>query len=256
MTRNHFRLFLILTLGGIAAGGALWLSASMTADQVVAAEASGNSLTIGSQAPAVDVEHWVQDGKGFFPKVTSFDSGKVYVIEFWATWCGPCVASMPHLAGLQEKFRGRNMQLVSVSDEPLDTVEEFLKRETQTEQGEKKTFADITSAYCLTTDPDRSVYAAYMDASQQQGIPTAFIVGKSGLVEWIGHPMRMDEPLEQVVTDTWDRVAFGKAYEAERKFNELVQTISTLAGTGKFEEALRVIDAVNKSPSPVCSREA
>ena len=99
--------------------------------------------------------------------------------------------------------------------------------------GEKKTFADITSAYCLTTDPDRSVYEAYMTASEQQGIPTAFIVGKSGQIEWIGHPMEMDEPLEKVVTDSWDRVEYAKVFEAERKFNEVLERISTLAGTGK-----------------------
>lgn len=173
----------------------------------LAAEANEQSLSIGLAAPAIDIEHWIQDGKGFFSPVTKMEKGKVYVVEFWATWCPPCVASMPHLASLQQKYRGRDVQIVSVSDEPLETVETFLKRETETAEGETTTYADIASAYCVTTDPDRSVYMAYMDASQQKGIPTAFIVGKSGLVEWVGHPTEMDEALEQVVMDKWDRYA-------------------------------------------------
>jgi len=74
--------------------------------------------------------------------------------------------------------------VVSVSDEDLETVKGFLE-----EESGDKTFAEITRNYCLTTDPDGSVYEDYMKAANQQGIPTAFIVGKSGLVEWIGHPM-------------------------------------------------------------------
>ena len=47
-----------------------------------------------------------------------------------------------------------------------------------------------------------------MEAAAQNGIPTSFIVGKTGLVEWIGHPMNLDKPLEQIVADKWDRAAF------------------------------------------------
>ncbi len=255
MSRNHFRLFLIFTFCGIAAAGALWFPGRVPSDHAVAADAETVSLTIGSKAPAIDIEHWVQDGKGFFQPVKNFNSGKVYVVEFWATWCGPCVSSMPHLASLQEKYRGRGVQVVSISDEPLETVDEFLKRETETQTGDKTTFAEITSAYCLTTDPDRSVYTDYMDAAQQQGIPTAFIVGKSGLVEWIGHPMSMDEPLEQIVTDVWDRAAYAKTLEAERRFEEIGEQINRLAGTGKFDEALRVIDSELKTDCPAEIRE-
>jgi len=253
MTTSHFRLFLIFTFCGIAAAGALWFPGTPEIDRAIAAEVeqpSGNSWTIGSPAPALDIEHWIQDGNGFFQPVTKFEEGKVYVVEFWATWCGPCISSMPHLAALQQQYRGRGVQIVSVSDEPLKTVTTFLEREAEMAEGETKTFADITAAYSLTTDPDRSVYEAYMDASEQQGIPTAFIVGKDSKVEWIGHPMEMDGPLEQVVTDSWNRVEFATMYQAERKFNDDLQKISVLAGSGKFEEALVVIDGEIKNDVP------
>ncbi|WP_231612500.1 redoxin domain-containing protein [Novipirellula galeiformis] len=197
------------------------------------------TLGIGSPAPAIDVEHWLQDGKGFFKPVTKFEKGKVYVIEFWATWCGPCVMSMPHLAELQNQFRGQNVQIISVSDEEVEEVKEFLARENEEL---KQTFEQITSAYCLTTDPDRSVYKDYMDAAKQQGIPTSFIVGKDAHVEWIGHPMEMEEPLQKVVNDAWDREAFKKAMEAKQQLEAAIEQISKLAGAGKFDDAIKLVE--------------
>ena len=196
-------------------------------------------LDIGSVAPSLDIEHWIQDGNGFFKPVEKFQKDKVYVVEFWATWCGPCINSMPHLAELQNKFRGRGVQIISVSDESVEKVEELLEQ-TNTEEG--KTFAEITSAYSLTTDPDRSVHTDYMEAANQQGIPTSFIVGKTGQVEWIGHPMNLDEPLEEVVTDQWDRDEFKKVYQAQARYEEAMQKLSMLAGRGKYDEAIKLVD--------------
>jgi len=65
---------------------------------------AADKLVVGSIAPKLNVEHWVQNGSGKFPKVTDFKSGRVYVVEFWATTCGPCVQSMPHLAELQTNY--------------------------------------------------------------------------------------------------------------------------------------------------------
>jgi thiol-disulfide isomerase/thioredoxin len=197
-------------------------------------------LGIGSQAPPLDIEHWVQDGNGFFQQVTEFTPGKVYVVEFWATWCGPCIQSMPHLAEMQNEYRGRGVQIVSVSDEGLDEVNGLLAQ--QNEQV-GKTFSEITAAYSLTTDPDRSVHVDYMEASNQPGIPTAFIVGKSGLIEWIGHPMEMDEPLEAVVTDGWDREKFKKDFDAKQQFDRNMQQLQMLAGAGKFNDAIELADS-------------
>jgi hypothetical protein len=86
-----------------------------------------------------------------------------------------------------------------------------------------------------------------MEAANQQGIPTSFIVGKSGLIEWIGHPMEMDAPLEAVVTDSWDREAFKEEMKAKQAFDENMQRIAMMAGAGKFDEALQIIEEQLKS---------
>ncbi len=199
-------------------------------------------LTVGSPAPELDIEHWVQNGNGKFKPVTKFEPGKVYVVEFWATWCGPCIASMPHLAELQKKYAD-TVQIVSISDEDRETVDNFLDREVSGEE-EKKTYRELTSVWCLTTDPDRSAHGDYMEAAGQSGIPTAFIVGKDGHIEWIGHPMVMDDPLGQVVAGSWDREAFREEFVARQKQQIASLELRRLIQAGDIDQAIEKIDAL------------
>jgi thiol-disulfide isomerase/thioredoxin len=202
-------------------------------------------LTIGSKAPALDIEYWLS--KNDLPRVKTFEANKVYVIEFWATWCPPCVASMPHLAKLQNQFRDQGVQIISISDEEQGEVEEFLDRpfgkgKKATTDDKKQTYREITSAYSLTTDPDQSSYKDYMEAAGQSGIPSAFIVGKDGFIEWIGHPMELDEPLQLVVDGKWDRAEFLKKLQEQRKFEQAIEDIFNDQQAGRSSQALKKLD--------------
>lgn len=231
-----------LKLKGLALGGALVGLVAWSAPSFAAEE----SLTIGSSAPEINVEHWVQDGGGKFKPVTKFATGKVYVVEFWATWCGPCVASMPHLAELQKNYADKGVQVVSISDEDLETVEKFLEREVRGakpgDDGKVQTYKGLTSTYCLTTDPDRSCHTSYMEASGQNGIPTAYIVGKDQKIEWIGHPMSMDEPLKKIVADKWDRKKFAEEFSEQQQAQLLMANLSGLMRKGDTAGALVMVE--------------
>lgn len=198
-----------------------------------------DTLDIGSAAPNLNIEHWVQNGEGKFPKVTSFEKDKMYVVEFWATWCGPCIQSMPHLAALQNKYADQGLQVISISNEPLEEVKAFLSRTIPDLEGKDVLVADITKQYCLTTDPDGSCDRDYMLAAKRDGIPCAFIVGKDSKIDWIGHPMEMEPILEAIFDGSWNR----DAYLAEQKFIAKVQsTIGGLARSKKYSEAASAID--------------
>ena len=194
-------------------------------------------LTIGSPAPELNIEHWVQKGK--FKPVTKFATDKVYVVEFWATWCPPCRESMPHLAEMQAKFDKLGVQIVSISDEELDVVEKFL--DTQVPQKDI-TYRELTKSYCLTTDPDGSAKSDYLEASNQQGIPCAFIVGKDQKIEWIGHPTDLEEPLASVVDGKWDRKAFAEELKERSAADEVMMQFTAFARKKKLNEGIKLVD--------------
>ena len=63
---------------------------------------SAKALSIGEQAPKLEVGKWVQG-----TPVKEFDSEHVYIVEFWATWCGPCRLIAPVLDQLAIEYAGK-----------------------------------------------------------------------------------------------------------------------------------------------------
>jgi thiol-disulfide isomerase/thioredoxin len=175
-------------------------------------------LYIGDKAPAVTVDHWVKGDA-----IDGFKEGQVYVMEFWATWCGPCVTSMPHLSGIQEEY-GNKVKVIGVSSEKdPEIVTTFLAK---TNKRDNKLNND-RMRYTVAVDPDRSTSRSFMEASNQRGIPTAFIINGNGQVAWIGHPMSMDEPLKEVVEGTWDIAAAAEAFKLEMEQEFAMKEMNT-----------------------------
>lgn len=203
------------------------------------------TLNIGSKAPDLDIEHWIQDGNGKLKPFKTFEPGRIYVIEFWATWCGPCIQSMPMLAELQQKY-GDSVRLVSVTDETLDEVNDLLQ---QTYPNTEKSFEEITSPYSLTADPDGSTYKTYMVAAGLNGIPTAFVVGKTGVIEWIGHAAMAEEPIEALLADKWDREAEKLRRDREMERETILRKMAGLARQGNYDAAAALLaDQIAATP--------
>src|SRR5690606_10442976 len=68
------------------------------------------SLKAGDPAPPLKASKWLQGDE-----VKRFEPGKVYVVEFWATWCGPCIAFMPHLAELQARYKDKGVTVIGIT---------------------------------------------------------------------------------------------------------------------------------------------
>ena len=198
----------------------------------LATHASAQSLTVGSAAPPIDIEHWM-NGKA---PIRGFEPGKVYVLEFWSTHCGPCISGIPHLKEVQERHR-KDVSVISVSYEGREEIEKFLEL-----KAGDSSYGEITSAFWLAADPDGSVWKDYMRASGQNGIPASFIVGKTGRIEWIGHPNKIDESLDRVVNDTWNREEFAKKQGEETEVKRKVVAAVELSKNGRHKEALAAID--------------
>lgn len=152
---------------------------SVAAVGLLATAALGQELKVGDPAPGLDIEKWVKGEE------TAIESGNVYVIEFWATWCGPCKKSIPHLTALQEEFEDQGLTIIGVSTEEADTVSKFVRS-----QGKKMD-------YTVAVDNRNGTSTAWMSAAGKNGIPCAFVVDRKGKLAYIGHPM--EEEFETAV---------------------------------------------------------
>lgn len=86
-------------------------------------QAKGTSIEIGELLP----DHkFARVDQPETPFNTADARGQVLVIEFWATWCAPCLSSMAHLEELQQQF-GDRLQVVAVSYEKMDRIERFVR---------------------------------------------------------------------------------------------------------------------------------
>src|SRR5258706_15209358 len=84
---------------------------SLLAQGPVASDAP--TLFVGDPAPALAVERWLLG-----TPCERLERGQVYVIEFWATWCGPCIAGMAHLSALQRELGARGLHVIGVAPRP------------------------------------------------------------------------------------------------------------------------------------------
>jgi len=193
MLRTSFAALLLAVAGAASSahGAQPAPAASASASSQQAQPAREYDLMVGDRAPALSIDKWVKGGP-----VTGYEKGKVYVVEFWATWCGPCIAAMPHLAELQKKHADAGLTVIGVtsrdSRNTLDAVERMVQDK-----------ADVMT-YTVAWDEDRETWNAFMRAAGQGGIPCSFIVNQEGRIAYIGHPLAMDATLEQVVAGTHD----------------------------------------------------
>jgi thiol-disulfide isomerase/thioredoxin len=223
------------------------LCAVLALSVAVMSIAIAENLGPGVKAPKLEVKDWI---KG--EKITKFEPGKIYVVEFWATWCGPCRTSIPHLTEMAKANKDVTFLGVSIwEDNDGTNISKFV-----TEMGDKM---DYNVGYSGNKE---GMAKSWMEAAGQNGIPSAFIV-KDGTVQWVGHPMEMETPLKEVKAGTFDIKAFttkfNKAAEENRKANALGKEFSAISAVfdkGEREKAHQQMDAfVKKNTNFAASAE-
>lgn len=150
-------------------------------------------LQLGDQAPDLRVGKWI---KGV--PVTEFQKGKIYVLEFWATWCLPCKAAMPHLSLLSKQYQGQVI-IVGIN----------IKENNKTSREEIEEFVNAMGnkiEYTIAIEDKKHTQHDWIDASgsEDYGIPITFVIDKDGKLAWIGNPFKLPDVLHKMVNNTWD----------------------------------------------------
>jgi len=116
------------------------------------------------------VSEWVNR-----PKEQDFLKPLIYV-DFWATWCAPCIRSMPHTASLQNEF-GQNVLFIYISNEPSGKIEKFMKKRNL------HFFSGVDST------------GHNIETFEVTTLPHSILIDNEGRVVWEGKPYEMNKKL-------------------------------------------------------------
>src|SRR5262249_24424483 len=111
----------------------------------------------------------------------------MYVVGVWATWGGPCRGAIPQLNAPYQQYTDKDKVVVigqNVMESDDSAVAAFVKK-----MGTNMTYRVALDD--KSKDPNGAMATTWMEAADQDGIPTAFIVNPKGVIAWIGHPMEM-----------------------------------------------------------------
>lgn len=191
-------------------------------------------LLVGDRAPALRIGEWVKGGP------VKVESGKISVVDFWATWCVPCMESMPHSSELSRKYRDKGVQFIAVtSGDKNNTIERV--RSVVAERGEAMDFA-------VAFDDGRRTTEAFRMAARRSGIPVCFVIDRAGVLAWVGHPADLDAPLEQIVAGSWDltesRKAHAAAVEAYDLEHRLLREFEAAKKEKRWDDAVRLAEQI------------
>ncbi|MGN8038707.1 TlpA family protein disulfide reductase [Chitinophaga sp. 22321] len=201
-------------------------------------------LTVGDKAPELQYGKWL---KG--TPIKEYEKGRLYLFEFWATWCGPCIASMPHLS---EFARERKHQATVIAvdiwegnhgGKPYESywpkVERFVGQ-----MGNKMDFNVVTDS------KDEFMGNNWMKAAGQDGIPCTIMV-KDGIILWMGHPIELDSIVNIVLAGKYDmETAKREKAEKDRQndsamapFTNVFKRYEALSGDKQYDKAMALLDS-------------
>jgi thiol-disulfide isomerase/thioredoxin len=190
-------------------------------------------LKVGDPAPKLEVKEFIKGDA-----VARLEKGKVYVIEFWATWCPPCRAAIPHLTKLQQQHKDVIFIGVSAYEHNQKEVKPFVES-----MGDRMDYRVALDVVPEGREPkDGTMARTWMTAAEQWFVPRAFIVNADGKIAWIGHPGKLDEPLGQIIAGKFDLKAAAAAYQTAKLEESLLSVLRKARQSGDPNVLLEIVN--------------
>ena len=158
------------------------------------------TLKIGDRAPVLESISWLQGSP-----VTKYAPHRVYVVEFWATWCPPCIKAIPHLSAIQKKYAdtltviGVNADGILGGKADVEAVHDFMNKHGK----------EMEYTVAMDDPVKKTMSETFVTASGSLGAPTAAIIDQRGQLVWIGYPdvpkgYTFDQALEDTLNGKTD----------------------------------------------------
>lgn len=189
------------------------------------AAAIAGELEIGDPAPQLGSDVVWLKGE----PVGEWAPGTVYLLDFWATWCGPCIAAMPHLSSLQDKYEDDGLVVLGLAVAPRPNMlpaSEFVEK-----RGDRMRYRVGEGKPGVLED-------RFMRPTGSNSLPTIMIVDQQGRLAWVGSPSEeLDIVLSQVIEGTYD-------VAVKKKAAPILEEARRLWESGERQKAVEMLDTV------------
>lgn len=220
------------------------IAATPAFSQEAKPEAAATQFKIGSAAPAFKPTKWLQG-----EPVTELKKDTTYIVECGATWCGPCMAAIPHINELNNKYKDKGLVVVSVNvwEKESAKMEAVIK-----EKGD-----GLTYRVAFDDGAAGGFADLWLKAAGVRGIPHTFVVKNNTLI-WQGHPASLDDKTVSSMLDgTFDVEKAAAAAEIKQKMNTLGGELRALLAAKKTDEAeAKLAEMVKIGPDAGISAES
>ena len=193
------------------------------------------ALKIGDPAPPVTVTDWI---KGKPIDVAKDGKGKVVVLEFWATWCGPCIQMIPETNALYQHYKDKGLILIAITDssqgQMLKQVQDFVAQ-----QGK-------AMDYPVAFDKTQRTYASYVISAGVMGIPHSVVIDKKGHIAWFGHPgePKMKRIIRDLLLDKYDPAKEERLLALQKKAEPYWNDFNEAARLGDWKKCISLTKSV------------
>ncbi|MHC4360136.1 MAG: TlpA family protein disulfide reductase [Planctomycetota bacterium] len=191
---------------------------------------------VGKNAPEITIREWVTPNP---PDIKNL-AGRVYVVEFWATWCQPCVQSLPHLISLNNRYKETGLEFISLSqDKSVNKVKDFIH-------------ANRTNYHVAIDNGTTDLFGI-------TGYPTVVVVNHLGKVVWKGYPwsVEFERSISKAISagppallagvDLGPFGKFKKALSGGKEFAQAYRKIASAANSGRQDKKTAIARKIIKT---------
>ncbi len=200
---------------------------------------------VGDSAPELGAHvEWLRGDS-----VPSFETGNVYLVDFWATWCLSCVARMPHLSNLAREHASEGLKVLGIA---------VLQQGSGMSPSAFLDMKPTSMDYAVAQETERGTVPKLVQGPSEEGaLPFLYIVDRAGRIAWRSDPLDpyagLEPALTSVLDGTWD-LAQATEKDAHRELMErqaapLLQALSESSRSGdavageRIREELLMLDA-------------
>ncbi len=209
-----------------------------------------HALLVGDNMPDIAIQKWMKGGP-----YNIREKGKVYLIDFWAAWCGPCIAGMSHLSEIADKYKSDGLVVIGATSADAwgNSFEQAAKFLDDRKGQYNYNFAWLPDSYRKDEKYKAIIYNPFFISAYDTvtwALPQVLLIDRSGRIAFIGDGYSLPEDyLKKVLENNYDVKEERVRYIDQCWLEIKLGRFSNALNEKKYNEALKLGDSILNNPN-------